>query len=163
MSLDDTILGCVRLYSHARSTFVSRETLGLLMNMMPKPPARRAGMIDVHFGKKLVEARTFRKMSQETLGDELGVSWQQVQKYEKGINRITAAALVRLSDILGIKPEWFFEGIGAPGGEAPPTIGRDQIKLLEGFDRIDNDTVRALLITFVRQFADSLQAKAVKS
>src|SRR3569623_673739 len=58
-------------------------------------------------------------MSQERLGDLLGLTFQQVQKYEKGVNRIGAGRLFEVSRILGVPIDFFYEGVGGAAGEKP--------------------------------------------
>ncbi len=72
--------------------------------------------IDKHVGSRVRMRRVLIGMSQERLGDALGLTFQQVQKYEKGINRIGASRLQQISNILGMPVEFFFEG--APSLEA---------------------------------------------
>ena len=71
--------------------------------------------IDKHVGSRVRMRRVLIGMSQERLGDALGLTFQQVQKYEKGINRIGASRLQQISNILGMPVEFFFEG--APTSE----------------------------------------------
>jgi transcriptional regulator with XRE-family HTH domain len=73
--------------------------------------------IDRHVGARLRMRRMLIGMSQEKLGDALGITFQQIQKYEKGANRIGASRLQELARILGVPPAFFFED--APSGEAP--------------------------------------------
>lgn len=116
--------------------------------------------VDLHLGGKLREARTFRYMSQEELAGSVGLTYQQIQKYEVGKNRISAAMLYRFSLILQIKPLWFFEGLGEPKeGEPVPAVDAEQRRLLDAFDRIPSDPVRRTLIGFVRHLGDSLITK----
>lgn len=106
--------------------------------------------LDVHLGSKLREIRDFRRMSQAALGRELKLSYQQIAKYESGENRISAATLYRMAKLLGIKPEWFFEGLDeTAAGENPPVLDAAARKLIEAFDRIDNDALRKLIASFV--------------
>jgi transcriptional regulator with XRE-family HTH domain len=72
--------------------------------------------IDRHVGSRVRMRRMMISMSQEKLGERLGITFQQVQKYEKGTNRIGASRLQQISTILGVPVSFFFEG--APGGEA---------------------------------------------
>ena len=67
---------------------------------------------DKHIGYRLKLQRTNIGMSQEALGDKISLSFQQIQKYEKGINRISAARLYDLASILGVELSYFFEGMG---------------------------------------------------
>ncbi len=68
--------------------------------------------VDVHVGGQVRACRTLIGMSQEELGNRVGLTFQQIQKYEKGMNRIGAGRLWRFSLILGQPISWFFEGIG---------------------------------------------------
>jgi transcriptional regulator with XRE-family HTH domain len=77
--------------------------------------------IDVYVGGRLRARRLALGMSQEKLGDALGISFQQVQKYEKGINRIGASRLQHISSILQVPVEYFFEG--APGRQKSKVTG----------------------------------------
>src|SRR3954471_7305663 len=75
--------------------------------------------IDRHVGSRVRMRRMLIGMSQEKLGEALGLTFQQVQKYEKGTNRIGASRLHRIGTILGVPIEFFYEG--APHGGGPAT------------------------------------------
>ncbi|MBM3563983.1 MAG: helix-turn-helix transcriptional regulator [Alphaproteobacteria bacterium] len=75
--------------------------------------------IDRHVGSRVRMQRILMKMSQEKLGDALGITFQQVQKYEKGANRIGASRLQQISKTLKVSPSFFFEGAPAGGASAP--------------------------------------------
>ncbi|WP_279480777.1 helix-turn-helix transcriptional regulator [Aureimonas sp. SK2] len=72
--------------------------------------------IDVHVGARLRLVRTSRRLSLEELGRQIGVTYQQIQKYETGSNRISAATLYRISQLFEVSPTFFFEGL-TPQGE----------------------------------------------
>jgi transcriptional regulator with XRE-family HTH domain len=72
---------------------------------------RSAGPIDRYFGDRLRARRIMMKMSQEQLGEKLGISFQQVQKYEKGVNRVSAALMVRVAEILDVGVGYFYDEI----------------------------------------------------
>jgi transcriptional regulator with XRE-family HTH domain len=80
--------------------------------------------IDVHVGKRLRLRRTLLGMSQERLGESLGLTFQQVQKYERGANRIGSSRLFELGQILDVPVSFFFDdmpgtaGVGSQGGAA---------------------------------------------
>ncbi|VFU09377.1 Uncharacterized HTH-type transcriptional regulator Smed_0045 [Methylocella tundrae] len=74
--------------------------------------------IDRHVGSRVRMRRVILGMSQEKLGEALGLTFQQVQKYEKGANRIGASRLQQISRTLDVPPAFFFEG--APSFESPP-------------------------------------------
>src|ERR1700741_2889803 len=81
---------------------------------------RRPNPIDIHVGSRVRFRRMLLGMSQEKLGEKLGLTFQQVQKYEKGINRIGASRLFDLSQVLGVSVQFFYEDapIGAPRADA---------------------------------------------
>jgi transcriptional regulator with XRE-family HTH domain len=72
---------------------------------------RSAGPTDKYFGDRLRARRIMMKISQGDLGKSLGVSFQQIQKYEKGINRLTAAMMVRVAEILDVDVGYFYSEI----------------------------------------------------
>jgi transcriptional regulator with XRE-family HTH domain len=76
-----------------------------------KRTSRATGSLDVHFGEKLRARRLMMvpKVSQEDLGAGLGVTFQQIQKYEKGVNRLSAAMMVRIAEVLKVDVQYFFE------------------------------------------------------
>ena len=104
-------------------------------------------------------------MSQEKLGDALTLTFQQVQKYEKGTNRISATRLREISSILGVTIDFFYEGM-APSADSPsgfsenasPTyeadlLTSDGVKLLRAFHRISDANVRRKLIELAASLA----------
>ena len=85
----------------------------------PGPADRTAGPspIDVHVGGRIRLRRTLMQMSQERLGDALGLTFQQVQKYERGANRVGASRLFDLSRVLDVPVSFFFD-------DMPPAYGQ---------------------------------------
>ena len=85
---------------------------------MAKASTSRRGptAVDTHVGQKIRARRIFLQMSQTEVADAVGITFQQIQKYERGANRVGASRLQQLSDVLGISPFYFFEGA--------PTVGR---------------------------------------
>ncbi len=77
--------------------------------------------IDKHVGSRVRMRRMMLGMSQEKLGNNLGLTFQQVQKYEKGTNRIGASRLQQISQILQVPVSFFFEGAPNVGGACGPT------------------------------------------
>jgi len=96
---------------------------------LKKTRRRRVGnrAFDAHVGQRVRLRRTLLGMSQERLGDALELTFQQVQKYERGANRISAGTLYRLAQILDVPISFFFDGIeetsGAGGGPLPTDSG----------------------------------------
>ena len=83
--------------------------------------------VDVHVGARLRLARTARERTQDDLGQAIGVSAQQIQKYERGTNRISASTLFRFCGFLGRPIAWFFEGLEPTG---PASDGPDAFAVL---------------------------------
>ena len=83
----------------------------------PPPPGktrkRRAGPEDVEIGRKIRALRLQRGMSQSQLAEAIGLTFQQVQKYEKGTNRVSAGRLQQIADVFGVLITFFYSGLGA--------------------------------------------------
>jgi transcriptional regulator with XRE-family HTH domain len=117
--------------------------------------------IDRHVGVRVRMRRMMLEMTQEALGDALGITFQQVQKYEKGVNRISASKLQRMCQILQVPVAFFFEG--APGGvggtaESPSYVNdflasADGVALTKAFTRIENVKLRRLIVGIVEDCA----------
>jgi transcriptional regulator with XRE-family HTH domain len=125
---------------------------------------------DKHVGSRVRMRRMMLAMSQEKLGDALGLTFQQVQKYEKGTNRIGASRLQQISQILQVPVSFFFEGAPSaqfatrPDGmaEAPsPTYvseflaTSDGLALTKAFMRINDSKLRRRIVDLVEQIAGS--------
>lgn len=127
--------------------------------------ARRANSMDVHVGTRVRLRRMLLGMSQEKLGEQLGLTFQQVQKYEKGVNRIGAGRLHELGLVLGVPVQFFYEQ--APGGvtehgfaEQPADSyvvdflsSREGLELNKAFVRITDARVRRTILDLVRSLA----------
>src|SRR5207302_4903272 len=89
-------------------------------------PKKQTNPIDIQVGNRVRIRRMLIGMSQERLGDLLGLTFQQVQKYEKGVNRIGAGRLFEVARILNVPVDFFYEGVadapGQGGAEAPPVM-----------------------------------------
>ncbi|MDR3538902.1 MAG: helix-turn-helix transcriptional regulator [Acetobacteraceae bacterium] len=102
----------------------------------------RPSPIDVHVGSRIRLRRTLLGMSQERLGEALGLTFQQVQKYERGVNRVGASRLFDLSRVLDVPISFFFDDLpdsvaNTFGGQA----GRRSSGLTEGGDGFGDDTL----------------------
>lgn len=131
--------------------------------------------IDKHVGSRVRMRRLMIGLSQEKLGEALGVTFQQVQKYEKGINRIGASRLQHIAKVLGVAVEFFFEGSPQQGDagvgfaeSAMPTYTSDFLTTSEGvqltkaFLRIKSAKVRRRLIEVIEAVADSQEEPQLK-
>jgi transcriptional regulator with XRE-family HTH domain len=118
--------------------------------------------VDKHVGSRARMRRMMLGMSQEKLGEALGLTFQQVQKYEKGTNRISASRLQHMSQILQVPVPFFFEG--APGGaarldESPSYVNEflatsDGLVLAKAFTRIGDPKLRRLIVRLVEDCAE---------
>lgn len=132
---------------------------------MPKKPTT---WIDTHVGRQLCLLRKSSGVSQQKLAEQLGVTYQQVQKYEGGTNRVSTAFLLRVAQMFGVPLDYFFTGIDALSGHAmqPPANGdaaqiagfaatAEGLELLRAYLAVSEPGVRrkimALLKTLGRQ------------
>lgn len=86
--------------------------------------------VDIHVGNRIATARKLKRISQVRLGEAIGVTFQQIQKYEKGSNRVSASMLFEIAQALNLQISYFFEGladdyIGEGDGRIPATISPD--------------------------------------
>lgn len=116
-----------------------------------------ANQIDVHVGHRMRLRREFLGISQGRLGRHLGLTFSQVQKYEKGANRIGAGRLHLIAEFLGVPVQYFFEGIGeqqsaAQGGRVGRK-GEEMAILEEAFLSIGDIDTRRSVLALVRSLA----------
>jgi transcriptional regulator with XRE-family HTH domain len=126
--------------------------------------------IDKHVGSRVRMRRMMLGMSQEKLGDALGLTFQQVQKYEKGTNRIGASRVQQISQILQVPVSFFFEGAptvhsgtrqeGVADAPSPAYISdflatSDGLALTKAFMRIGDSKLRRRIVDLVEQIAGS--------
>ena len=121
---------------------------------------------DRHVGSRVRMRRLMMKMSQTRVADALGVTFQQVQKYEKGTNRISASRLQQMAGIFSVPVSYFFEGVPETTGgqnagkETPDYIGRfiatrEGIALAEAFSRIPDAGKRRLIVRLAEVLAEA--------
>jgi transcriptional regulator with XRE-family HTH domain len=123
--------------------------------------------IDKHVGSRVRMRRMMLSMSQEKLGDALGLTFQQVQKYEKGTNRIGASRLQQISQILQVPVAFFFEGApnlqpqldGMPAAPSPTYVAdflatSDGLALTKAFMRIKEPRLRRRIVDLVEEIAE---------
>jgi len=126
--------------------------------------ARRATDVDDHVGGRIRQGRREIGQSQNELADALGVSFQQVQKYENGTNRVSAGRLYAAAQHLGVTFDYFFEGVELPAARRPnldlPFKNDKQvIALVRKFIQISDDGARSALVSLVGAMAEEPQAK----
>jgi transcriptional regulator with XRE-family HTH domain len=122
---------------------------------------RGVGSIDKYFGDRMRARRLMIKMSQDDLAKSLGLSFQQVQKYEKGVNRISAASMVRIAEILDIDVGYFYDEMpktNRSGAIETPALTELAISLhgrrmIDAFLNLKNDKMRAAVADLVQSLA----------
>ncbi|MDE2184974.1 MAG: helix-turn-helix transcriptional regulator [Alphaproteobacteria bacterium] len=134
-------------------------------------PKKQANPIDAQVGNRLRLRRMMIGMSQERLGELLGLTFQQVQKYEKGVNRIGAGRLFEIARILGVPIHYFYESVAqqinaAPGfseGEAQPVLefvsSGEGLQLSLAYMRIKDTKVRKRVLDLVKSLAEENTSK----
>lgn len=131
--------------------------------------ARRADVRDAEVGRRVRSRRLECRLSQTELADRIGVTFQQVQKYEKGVNRIGAGRLQRISEALEVPISFFF------GGGTATTTARDNsntgaesvfgflqtsgsVRIVKAFHKIKSRKARQLLVEMAEELADAQAA-----
>jgi transcriptional regulator with XRE-family HTH domain len=120
--------------------------------------SKSASEIDAYVGMRMRRRREALGVSQGRLGRHLGLTFSQIQKYEKGTNRIGAGRLYQIAGFLGVAPSHFFEGVDSPTGvvTALPngSARRDEFLVLnEAFSGIHDAETRASVLALVRSLA----------
>lgn len=119
--------------------------------------------VDVHIGRRIKARRMELGLSQEKLGDHIGLTFQQVQKYEKGMNRVGGSRLHQIAEALRCTPAYFYEGLDATG--QPVDTDREALlatmecrDLLAAFASIKSVKVRRQVVHLVSVLAGETNA-----
>jgi len=133
----------------------------------------RPNPVDVHVGKRVRLRRTLLGISQEKLGDAIGLTFQQVQKYERGANRIGSSRLFDLSRVLDVPVSFFFDDMppeiadssavantdsiapAGDSGDADPLAKRETLELVRAYYRIKDPAVRKKLFDLTKSLAET--------
>jgi transcriptional regulator with XRE-family HTH domain len=150
----------VRALRKHNTTGISKKDLEIMSTPHP---------VDVHVGRRLRLKRTFLGMSQETVGKQIGVTFQQIQKYERGINRMGASRLYDFSKALGVPISYFFDGFGDYALEDSPMLvaaepsvaayeheavnNRETLEVMRAYSRIKNPAVRKRIVDLIKAMA----------
>jgi transcriptional regulator with XRE-family HTH domain len=129
-----------------------------------KRTSRATGSLDIHFGEKLRARRMMMapKVSQSELANALGVTFQQIQKYEKGVNRLSAAMMVRIAEVLNVDVQYFFDELptGAKNNREIKTpvlvdmsIAAHGPRLMNAFLKLKNDELRGAVADLAQALA----------
>ena len=127
--------------------------------------------IDRLVGQRLRWRRRELRLTQEQLGERLGLTFQQVQKYEKGVNRISAGRLYELSTVLDVPVIYFYDGaeeyLNLPNGEFAedsepgplPLMDQEAMELVGAYQQIEDETLRKSLLAAIKAAALSNQSR----
>jgi transcriptional regulator with XRE-family HTH domain len=127
-----------------------------------KDMGRTLDATDVHVGQRIKMRRMMLRMSQSDLAKPCGITFQQVQKYENGKNRVGASRLQQFSKLLDAPVSFFFEGLAPPGAkrkDAFPDLAqelmttRDGLALAKAFTSIEKPPLRRAIVHIVEEFA----------
>ena len=127
----------------------------------------RPNPIDVHVGTRIRLRRTLLGMTQQRLAEQMGLTFQQIQKYERGTNRVSSSRLFDLTRVLDVPIAYFFEEMSAgveaqspsqlhgaapslPGEEHDPVARRETLELVRAYYRIPDEQVRRKLVNMIR-------------
>jgi transcriptional regulator with XRE-family HTH domain len=138
-----------------------------------RKPRPRATAVDAHVGKRLRMQRTLLGMSQTVLGDALGITFQQIQKYENGSNRIGASRLYELTKVLDVPVGYFYEDLPEDLGQAKPSKKRasqkesqgdfmnkrETLELVRGYYKIEDAGIRNRVRELLRAMAENGSGK----
>lgn len=124
------------------------------------------GGIDHIVGHRVRFRRRELKMTQDQLAQMLGLTFQQVQKYEKGMNRISAGRLFELARVLQVQVSYFFDGaeemledglrhVAEDEEASAPVLGKDDLELIAAFQRIGDPDLRKAIFNLVKSAADA--------
>ncbi len=114
--------------------------------------------VDIHVGKRIKEIRTIRGLTQSNVADHLGISFQQLQKYETGANRVSASRMFELSKLLNITPSFFFEGLEGQNYESMPPMDMETARIASALSSIKNKKLKNRINTLISEIVRSTPA-----
>jgi len=123
------------------------------------------GHVDAQIGSRIRVMRTLLGMSQEKLGQLVGLTFQQIQKYEKGLNRISAGRLLEVARVLGVPINSFYDGLLEPTSAIPSNVtliqnfSGEDLKLSIAFSRLKDARLRKHLLGLVESLTISEAAE----
>jgi transcriptional regulator with XRE-family HTH domain len=131
--------------------------------------------IDRVVGQRIRWRRRELKLSQEQLAELLSLTFQQVQKYEKGVNRVSAGRLFEIASVMGVNVNYFYDGAesqleddrqhrfaeGGSESDGPraPVLDAETLDLIAAFQKIEDDSLRKSLLNTVRAAASAFESK----
>jgi transcriptional regulator with XRE-family HTH domain len=118
---------------------------------------RSSGKPEIEMGKKIRLRRVEQRISQSDLGEKLGVSFQQVQKYEKGVNRVGATRLQQIATALDVSVTFFYDGDGKTK-EVESLLFLDSafsLRLLRAYSKIQDQAIQRQMVSLMEAVADN--------
>ena len=136
-----------------------------------RPKINEPHPVDLHVGGRVRAQRQALGLSQDRLGKELGLTFQQVQKYERGMNRVSASRLFELGRVLHVNTDFFFKGLNQAGGpgfaedeqegfEAESVPNRETMELIRAYNTIRDPKVKRQVFEMVKTLATAAANKA---
>lgn len=109
--------------------------------------------VDAHVGRKVREIRLLRGMTQANVAEKLGLSFQQLQKYETGHNRISASRMYEIAQLLSVEPSYFFEGFSDTKQTMAAHLDERTARAAKALSTISDDAVRNQIQTMIMELA----------
>ena len=109
--------------------------------------------VDNHVGRRVRQARLLRGMTQADVAELLGLSFQQLQKYETGHNRISASKMYEISKLLGVSPAHFFEGLDEGSEAGQELMDERTARAAQALSSISDEKVKARLHSMIHEIA----------
>ncbi len=128
------------------------------MNKKETPPTKAPQSIDGVVGSKIKARRTALNKSQSELAAAIGVTFQQIQKYEKGSNRISLSRLIDICEALNVKPDFFIGSASVKpdsGDIAFLALPSDAIALVQSFSKIEDKNLRKQILKLAQSLGES--------
>lgn len=128
--------------------------------------ALTASEVDRLVGDRIRRRRILMGLTQDQLGEALGISYQQIQKYETGANRVSAGRLYLIGECLEVSPGWFFDPAKSDASSDDfDELGSSRLlmEFVRSFARIDDERVKSILVSLVKAMADGDIGDAVLS
>lgn len=126
--------------------------------------ALTAGEVDRLVGDRIRRRRILMGLTQDQLGEALGISYQQIQKYETGANRVSAGRLYLISECLEVSPGWFFDPAKSDASSDDfDELGSSRLlmEFVRSFARIEDERVKSLLVSLVKAMAGGESEDAI--
>ena len=124
---------------------------------------------DASVGERIQSQRLLRRLSQTDLGNEVGVTFQQIQKYENGVNRVSSGRLQRIAEALKVPVAFFFEGVRGSSAEAENVNASLRflesaaaVRIVRAFAEIDDGKVRQSIVALIEGIARRQRSRAKK-